>query len=57
MSISIAIAILLFGQLPCFGRPLESTGRPVELLYWTSPRAEDLMDFEKQTDKKAYVHF
>ena len=24
------------------GRPLESTGRPVELFYRTSPRAEDL---------------
>ena len=24
------------------GRPLESTGRPVELLYRTSPKAEDL---------------
>ena len=27
------------------GRPLESTECPVELLYWTSPRAEDLADF------------
>ena len=27
------------------GCPLESTGRPVELLYCTSPRAEDLVDY------------
>ena len=27
------------------GRSLESNGRPVELLYWTSPRAEDLADY------------
>ena len=26
------------------GYPLESTGCPVELLYWTSSRAEDLAD-------------
>ena len=26
------------------GRPLESTGPPVELLYWTSTRAEDLAE-------------
>ena len=28
----------------CIGCQLESTGRPVELLYWTSHRAEDLAD-------------
>ena len=27
------------------GRPLESTGHPVELLYRTSTRAEDLADY------------
>ena len=27
------------------GRPLESTGCPVELLYRTSPRAEDLAHY------------
>ena len=26
------------------GTSLESNGRPVELLYWTSARAEDLVD-------------
>ena len=26
------------------GRPLESTGCPVELLYWTSTTAEDLAE-------------
>ena len=26
-------------------RPVESSRRPVELLYWTSPRAEDLADY------------
>ena len=44
-------------MVQCKDFGLESTECPVELLYWTSPRAEDLMDFEKQTDKKSYVHF
>ena len=34
------------------GRPLESTRRPVELLYRTSPRAEDLA--ECAIAKKSY---
>ena len=34
------------------GRPLESTGRPIELLYWTSPRAEDLTILKNKPIKK-----
>ena len=36
------------------GRPLEATGRPVELVYWTSSRAEELAEYDKivlQTSK------
>ena len=36
------------------GRLLESTGRPVELVYWTSSRAEELAEYDKivlQTSK------
>ena len=36
------------------GRPLVSTGRPVELLYRTSPRAEDLADY-KHTQSYFYM--
>ena len=33
------------------GRPLKSIGRPVELLYRTSPRAEDLVDYDAALEK------
>ena len=40
LPISLRNAIKIFT-----GRPLESTGHPVELLYRTSTRAEDLADY------------